>query len=139
MSGPRESSSSGSIVSPWLGRLRSHASPRDAHRDAIGASTHVSRKGKEKVDQPFMPDMSGGHSSSGSEQSLNEELGIPAVVTPGVQRTKTTLRTPGSDPGVRRSTRVKYPVNRLRYDSYTSHHYAYMVKAIHEVEPTCFE
>ena len=106
MSEPRESSSSGSIV---RGRLRSDASPRDAHRDATGASTHVSHKGKEKVDQPFMPDMSGGHSyvdgdSSGSEQSLDEELGIPAVVTPGVQRTKTILRTPDSDPGLRRST-----------------------------------
>ena len=77
--------------------------------------------------------------SSGSEQSLDEELGIPAMVTPGVQRTKTTLRTPGSDPGVRRSTRVKYPVDRLRYNGYTAHHYAYMVKVIHEVEPTCFE
>ena len=95
LSGPRESSSSGSIGSPWSGRLRADASARDT----TGAGTHVSRKGKEKVDQPFVPDVSAGHSfvdgdSSGSKQSLDEELGIPAVVTPGVRRNMTTQRAP---------------------------------------------
>ena len=44
-----------------------------------------------------------------------------------------------TDPVVWRSTRIKYPVDRLRYDGYTVHHYAYMVKVLEEPEPTCFE
>jgi histone deacetylase 1/2 len=52
---------------------------------------------------------------------------------------KKTLKTPHNNNGVQRSTRVKYPVQRLTYDDFVVHHYAYMVKVIQEVEPTCFE
>ena len=38
-----------------------------------------------------------------------------------------------------RSTRVKYSVERLKYDSLAVHHYAYMVKVVHVQETTCFE
>ena len=33
---------------------------------------------------------------------------------------------------------MKYPVERLRYDNLTLHHYAYMVNVIQE-HPTCFK
>ncbi len=52
---------------------------------------------------------------------------------------KKALKTHDNNNGVRRSTQVKYPIQRLIYDGFVVHHYAYMVKAIHEVEPTCFE
>jgi hypothetical protein len=49
------------------------------------------------------------------------------------------LKTPENNSGVRRSTRIKYPVQRFTYDGFVVHHYAYMVRVIQEVEPTCFE
>jgi hypothetical protein len=52
---------------------------------------------------------------------------------------KKALKTPDNNNEVRRSTRVKYHVQRLTYDGFVTHHYAYMVKVIQEVEPTCFE
>ena len=45
------------------------------------------------------------HDSSG-EEGLDEEFGIPKVQTPGVHR----------------STHVRYPVERLKYDSCVVHH-----------------
>jgi hypothetical protein len=52
---------------------------------------------------------------------------------------KKVLKTPDNNNGVRRSTRVKYPVQIFTYDGFVVHHYAYMVRVIQEVEPTCFE
>lgn len=52
------------------------------------------------------------------EMSLDEELGMPYVVTPSVRR---------------------YPVDRLRHDGFSTHHYAYVVKVIEELELACFE
>ena len=84
LSGPRESPSQGSVDRPWSGRLRGKGTPP--------STPHVSQKGKEKVDEPLcMPDVSSGYShvdadSDGSEQSLDEEFGIPAVKTPGVRK-----------------------------------------------------
>jgi hypothetical protein len=49
------------------------------------------------------------------------------------------LKTPDNNNGVRRSIRLKYLVQRLTYDGLVAHHYAYMVRVIQEVEPTCFE
>ena len=40
---------------------------------------------------------------------------------------------------IRRSSRVKYPVKRFGFEGYAAHHYAYMVKVVENVEPTCFE
>ena len=71
-------------------------------------------------------DVSAGHSmvdhDSSGEESLDEEFGIPKVQTPGV----------------RRSTRVKYPVERLKYDSFAAHHFMYMANVVQVQEPTCF-
>ncbi len=52
---------------------------------------------------------------------------------------KKILKTPNNNSGVRRSTWVKYPVEILTYDGFVTHHYAYTVKVIQEVEPICFE
>ena len=41
-------------------------------------------------------------------------------------------------PGVRRSTRVRYLVERLKYDSYAAHHFMYMENVVQSEEPTCF-
>ena len=35
--------------------------------------------------------------------------------------------------------RLKYPINRLRYDGFLAHHYAYMVNILEETYPTCFK
>ncbi|MCO5594866.1 hypothetical protein L7F22_048901 [Adiantum nelumboides] len=121
LSGSRESSSSGSVDRPWSGRLRTQVTPQSAPQ--------VSCKGKEKVDEsPCMTSVPSGSShidtdSDGSDQSLDEEFGIPPVRTPGP----------------RRSNRVRFPVERLTYDGYVTNHYAYMAKVFQDVEPTCFE
>ena len=44
-----------------------------------------------------------------------------------------------SDPRLCKSSRVKFPVNKLTYDGYVTHHYAYMAKVVQDIEPTCFE
>ena len=61
------------------------------------------------------------HESSGKE-ILDEEFGIPKVQTPGV----------------RRSTCVKYLVERLKYDSFVAHHFMYMANVVQAQDPTCF-
>jgi hypothetical protein len=53
--------------------------------------------------------------------------------------TKKALKIPDNNNGVRRSTQVKYHVQIFTYDGFVAHHYAYMVRVIREVEPTCFE
>jgi hypothetical protein len=53
--------------------------------------------------------------------------------------TKKALKIPDNNNGVRRSTQVKYHVQIFTYDGFVAHHYAYMVRVIQEVEPTCFE
>ena len=34
---------------------------------------------------------------------------------------------------------MRYPIDRLKYDGYTTHHYAYMIKVIQKYGTTCFE
>ena len=133
------SSSSGSHSSPWTGRLRSGESPQSN----ADSGMQVSQKEKEKVDQPMF-DVNASHSyvdgeSSGSEQSIDDELGIPSIVTPGVRKTRDVLKAPRSEPILCRSSRTRYPVDRLKYDGFTAIHYGYMVKVIQEPEPTSFE
>jgi hypothetical protein len=70
---------------------------------------------------------------------VGEESRIPSVITLGVRMAKKVLKTHDNNSGVRRSTRIKYHVQILTYDGFVTHHYAYMVKVIQEVEPTCFE
>jgi hypothetical protein len=77
--------------------------------------------------------------SSESEKSESEELRVTSVTTPRTWMVKKALKTLDSNSGVRRSTRIKYPVQRLTYDGFVVHHYAYMVRVIQKVEPTCFE
>jgi hypothetical protein len=137
LSGPRESPSSGSTNKPWSGRLRHNNSPTN--------TGDASYKGKEKVGEALgMPDIYAGYShidgeSSGSKQSLDEEFGIPAIKTPGVKKANVTNRTPQTDPGPRRSTRERRPVQRLIYDGYVARHYAYMAKVVQDAKPSCFE
>ena len=128
LSGPKESSSSVSMDRPWSGRLRTQVTPQSV--------SQVSRKGKEKVGEPpCMTSVSSGSShidvdSDGLEQSLDEEFGIPSVRTPGARRAKQVVKTPGSDPRPRRSSRVGFPLDRLTYAGYVTHQYAYMTKVV---------
>ena len=97
-------------------------------------------QGKEKVDEPPMVrDASTCHSimgedSSGLEMSLDDELGIPIMQTLGVKKAMEAMNTK-----LHRSIRLKNSVQRLSYDSYLAHHYAYMASVVQVVEPTCFD
>jgi len=70
---------------------------------------------------------------------VGEESKIPLVTIPETRMAKKVLKTPDNNNGIRRSTRVKYLIQKLTYDGFVAHHYAYMEKVIQEVEPTCFE
>jgi len=120
INGAQESSISGSNSTPWKGRLRSS--------NIVDGTSQTSPRNPHVDDE-----------SSDSEKSVGEESRIPSVTTPEVQMAKKTLKTPDNNNGVRRSTRVKYLVQRLTYDGFIAHHYTYMVRVIQEVEPTCFE
>ena len=129
LSGPSTSPRSKSIENPWkIGKIGVQVSP------------HVSRKGKEKVDEPrAVYDASTNQSivggdSSGSEMSLDEELGILTMRTPGVKKAMEAMNS-----NLRRSKHIKNPVQRLSYDSYLAHHYAYMANVVQVNETTCVE
>ncbi len=128
LSGPRESPSNGSTNRPWSGRLHHNNSPTN--------TGDASYKGKEKVGKPLgMPNISTRYShvdgkSNGSEQSLDEEFGIPAIRTPGVKRANASNRTPWTNPGPCKSTKERRPVQILIYDGYVARHYAYMAKVV---------
>jgi hypothetical protein len=83
------------------------------HNSSPTNTCDASYKGKEKVSEALgMLDISAGYShvdgkSSGSEQSLDEEFGIPAIRTPGVRRANVTNKTPHIDPGPCKSTRER--------------------------------
>ena len=88
---------------------------------SVGSTrNHVSSaKGKGKANQPMAVfDVSTGHSmashDSSGDESLDEEFGIPKVQTLGV----------------RRSTHVRYFVERLKYDSFVAHHFMYMENVV---------
>ncbi len=120
ISGPQESSISGSSSTPWKRRSRSS--------NIVDGTSQTSSKKFHVNDE-----------SSDSKKSVGEESRIPSVTTPGARMAKKALKTPNNNNGVRRSTRVKYPVQRLTYDGFVAHRYAYMVRVIQEVEPTYFE
>jgi hypothetical protein len=120
INGPQESSISGSSSTPWKGRLKSS--------NIIDGSFQTSSKNPRVDDE-----------SSDSEKSVGEESRIPSVITPRARMAKKALKTPNNNNGVRRSTRIKYLVQRLTYDGFVAHHYTYMVKVIQDVEPICFE
>ncbi len=81
ISGPQESSISGSSSIPWKGILRSS-------NIVYGSSQTSSRNSH--VD--------------------GEESKITFATTPGVRMVKKALKTPDNNSGVRRSTQVKYPI-----------------------------
>ncbi len=120
ISGAQESLISGSNSIPWKGKLRSS--------NIVNGSSQTSSKNPHVDDE-----------SSDSKKNVGEELRIPLVTTPGARMANKGLKTPNNNNGVQRSTQVKYPIQRLTYDGFVIHHYAYMVKVIQEVEPTCFE
>ncbi len=120
ISGPQESLISGSSSTSWKGRLRSS--------NIVDGNSRTSSKNPHVDDE-----------SSDSEKSVGEESKISSISTPGAWMARKALKTPNNNNGVRRSTRVQYHVQRLTYDGFVTHHYAYMVKVIQEVEPICFE
>jgi len=120
ISGPQESSISGSSSTPWKGRLRLS--------NIVHGSSQTSSRNPHVDDE-----------SSDSKKSVGEESRIPSVTTPGARMAKKVLKTPDNNNGVRISTRVKYLVQKLTYDGFVAHHYAYMVRVIQEVEPIYFE
>jgi hypothetical protein len=120
INGPHESSISGSSSILWKGRLR--------FSNIVDGSFQTSFRNPHVDDE-----------SNDLEKSVGEESRIPSITTPGARMAKKALKTPDNNNGVRRSTQIKYHVQRLTYDGFIAHHYAYMVKVIQEVEPTCFE
>ena len=91
----------------------------------------------------MMPELSAGFDvdgeSSGSEQSLDEEFGIPAIRSLGAKKAQSIGKAFGSDPRPRKSGRERVLMQRLTYDSYVACHCAYMAKIVQDVEPTSFE
>ncbi len=120
ISGPQEFSIYGSSSTPWKGILRSS--------NIVHGSFQTSSKNPH-VDVE----------SSDSENSVDEESKVLSITIFRAWRAKKALKTFDNNSGLQRSTRVKYDVQRLTYDGFVTHHYAYMVRVINEVEPTCFE
>ena len=71
---------------------------------------------------------------SGFEMSLDEELGNPAMRTPGLKKAMEAMNSK-----LCRSTCIKNLVQRLSYDNNLAHHYACIANAVQVIEPTCFE
>jgi hypothetical protein len=111
ISGPQESSISGSSTTPWKGRLRS-SNIVDGSFQTSSINSHVDGE------------------SNDSEKSVGEESIIPLITTLGARMAKEALNTPNNNSGMQRSTRVKYPIQILTYDGFVAHHYAYMVRVI---------
>ena len=72
-------------------------------------------------------------------EDVDEELGIPSIVTLGARKSRDVVTTLGGNIVSCRSTHVKYLIDKLRYDGFSTHHYAYMVKVLEEQEPACFK
>ncbi len=103
ISGPQESSISGSSNTPWKGRLKSS--------NIVDGSYQTSFRIRHVDDE-----------SSDSEKNVGEESRILSVTTRGAQMAKKALKTPDNNSGMRRSTRVKYPIQKLTYDGFVAHH-----------------
>jgi len=88
ISGPQESSISGSSSTPWKGRLKSS--------NIVGGSSQTSFRNPHVDDE-----------SSDSKKSVSEESRILSVTTSGAWMAKKALKTTYNNNGVRRSTRVK--------------------------------
>jgi len=108
INGPQEFSINGSSSIPWKGILRSS--------NIVHGSFQTSSRNPHVNDE-----------SSDSKKSVGEESRIPSVTTPGARMAKKVLKTPDNNNGVQRSTQIKYLVQKLTYDGFVFHHYAYMV------------
>jgi hypothetical protein len=85
ISGPQESSISGSSSTPWKERLKSS--------NIVDGSSQTSSR------YPHVDD-----ESSDSEKSVGEESKISSVTTPRARMAKKSLKTPDNNNGARRST-----------------------------------
>ncbi|MCO5576337.1 hypothetical protein L7F22_030146 [Adiantum nelumboides] len=110
------------VANLWSERLRKETN--------LVSSIDVSKKGKEKVDEGMRTsnviarhDDVGEH-SSGFEHSLDEELGIPSVRTPGVKRLHAENRALGSNVEPCRSGRT--------YGGYVAKHFAFTAKIVQD-------
>ncbi len=81
ISGPQESSISGSSSTPWKGKLR--------YSNIVHGSSQTSSRNPHVDDE-----------SSDSEKSVGEESKIPSVTTPRAQMAKKVLKTPDNNSGV---------------------------------------
>lgn len=143
MVGP--TSSGASTVSPWSRRLRSSIDTSMSVRGRDKGKTRVN----EIVSVPeFEVDMPPGPSNFGydsfSNDSLDSELGIPSISTPGVKSVKSSRYVPPHERGeskkpMRKSQRVRYSVDRLTYSGFTAKHFAYMAKVVGHTEPSRFD
>jgi hypothetical protein len=120
ISGPQESSINGFNSASWKRKLRSS--------NIIHGSFQTSFKNSHVYAE-----------SSDSEKNVGEESKVLSITIPKAWMAKKALKTFNNNSGIQRSTRVKYLVQRLTYDGFVAHHYAYMVRVIQEVEPTCFK
>jgi hypothetical protein len=111
INGSQETSISGFSSTPWKGGLRSS--------NIVHGSSQTSFR-KSHVDGE----------QSDSKKRVGVESRIPSVTTPGVRMAKKALKTPTNNSGMRRSTRIKYPVQIFTYDGFVIHHYTYMVRVI---------
>jgi hypothetical protein len=61
---------------------------------------------------------------------VGEESIIPSITIPRAWMPKKALKTTDNNNGIQISTQVKYHVQRLTYDGFVAHHYAFMVRVI---------
>ncbi|MCO5564483.1 hypothetical protein L7F22_018144 [Adiantum nelumboides] len=137
LSGPQGSPASSHVANVWSGRLHKEVS--------LASSINALRKGKENVDEGMrMPNVTAGRDdvdghSTGSEHSLDEELGIPSVRTPAMRKLHAENKAPCSNTEPHRFGKNKYPIDRLSYNGYVAKHLDLMTKVAQDVEPTCFK
>ncbi len=91
ISGQQESSISGSNSTPWKGGLRSS--------NIVHGSSQISSRNPHVDDE-----------SNDLEKNVGEEPRISSVNTLEAWMAKKALKTPDNNSGIRRSTRVKYPI-----------------------------
>jgi hypothetical protein len=105
MSGPQEFIISGSNNTPWKGRLRS--------LNIVHGNSETSFKNYH---------VDGGLNDS--KKNVGEKSKVPSIATFGARMAHKALKTRDNNNGIRRSTRIKYHVQRLTYDGFVAHHYA---------------
>ena len=99
-----------------------------------GQKTHQSNKNANEKDKNKMPEYEMQDQDESSDVSMDEELEMEVVKTPGVRKAIEAMVEK-----LRRSKRERKPVQHYGYDGYVAQHYAYMVNVKKDVEPTCFE